>query len=152
MQQAREQIVSQCIKQAENGFAALVKAVIDKIGVGSTQASETAADTRAMSLAAAAGYDPNAMRGILERFKGLTGDYGGANYSEERGVEAESVRGLLSYEAKGGNGSNERLDSIRDASRHAEIASRAQPTLSDTRVMLLMGLQGEAEESSAPGN
>ena len=143
MLEARKQIIIQVTKKAEDGYVALIKAVINKMGVGATQSTETAADTRGMSLAAAAGYNPNALLGILERFKGDLGNYGGASYSDERGVEAGSIHSLLSYEASSENDSSEWLDSIGDSSQHEGVLLRAQPALSDTRVMLLTGIKGK---------
>ena len=68
---------------------------MDNIQKGGNQAFETGADLRGMSLARAAGWNPTALQPVLVRLKDKRGNYGGANYSEQRLPEAKEVVKLL---------------------------------------------------------
>jgi hypothetical protein len=59
------------------------------------QSDECAADIRGIALASAAGYDMNAMDGVLARLNQIIGSYGGANYSESRPTDVSTVRAAL---------------------------------------------------------
>jgi hypothetical protein len=59
-------------------------AIVDGAWKQGDQGVETGADIRGMSLACAAGYDPAALDAALERLKAKTGEYGGANYDDNR--------------------------------------------------------------------
>jgi hypothetical protein len=59
------------------------------------QSDECAADIRGIALASAAGYDMNAMDGVLARLSQIIGSYGGANYSESRPTDVSTVRAAL---------------------------------------------------------
>ena len=92
---AREQIKNQVVSLARDGFEELMTAVIEGIQTGDSQASETAADLRGMSLAAATGYDPSGLGSVLSKLEAATGTYGGANYSGDRLGESQEVAPLL---------------------------------------------------------
>ena len=59
------------------------------------QSDECAADIRGIALASAAGYDMNAMDGVLARLNQIIGSYGGANYSDTRPTDVSTVRAVL---------------------------------------------------------
>lgn len=76
-------------------FTEVTIAMITEIRSGSNQSCETAADLRGMSLARAAGWNPEALQPVLDKLAKLTGGYGGASYSSERLSEAKEVVVLL---------------------------------------------------------
>lgn len=113
-EQAQSEIVAKVKSLARDGFESIMAAVVDGLQQGQDQSVETAADLRGMSLAAANGYDPTALLGILERVEAETGDYGGASYSMDRLGEATEISPLLvpGYEAvlAANGGAARRLD------------------------------------------
>ncbi len=93
--QARDLVRDQVLELASDGFEELMLTVFDGIRTGESQAAETAADLRGMSLAAASAYDPRALESVLARLQAETGDYGGASYSQDRLGEAQEISPLL---------------------------------------------------------
>ena len=88
--------------QIDKVLSEAVEQVTQQTIGGQNQGIETAADLRGMSLAAAAGYNPVALEALLERIKALSGSYGGANYSDERVIQAREVLAKLPM-PNGGN-------------------------------------------------
>lgn len=87
-------------------FEGVVNNVMEDVIQKGDQGLETCADFRGMALASAAGYNPNALKDILARLKGVTGNYGGAGYSESRLTDADSVIPYLPSSQSKSNGSS----------------------------------------------
>ena len=87
----REQLLS----ALEDAYESATLAMMDNIQKGPSQAFETGADLRGMSLARAAGWDPVALQAVLQRLEAATGGYGGSSYSVSRLADATEVVGYL---------------------------------------------------------
>ena len=89
--QAKQLVKDQLLALLESTFNKVTTAIMENIQKGGNQAFETGADLRGMSLARAAGWNPTALQPVLVRLKDKRGNYGGANYSEQRLPEAKEV-------------------------------------------------------------
>ena len=89
--QAVGEVKTQLLALLESTLKKVMAAIMDNIQKGGNQAFETGADLRGMSLARAAGWNPTALQPVLVRLKDKRGNYGGANYSEQRLPEAKEV-------------------------------------------------------------
>ncbi|MSQ90746.1 MAG: hypothetical protein EXS01_05045 [Phycisphaerales bacterium] len=85
----------QMIAMLGDVFAAVTTAMIENIQRGPSQAFETGADLRGMSLSRAAGWDPAAIQPVLNRVVVATGSYGGSSYSDSRAADCLEVVGYL---------------------------------------------------------
>ena len=89
--QAVGEVKAQLLALLESTLQKVTTAIMENIQKGGNQAFETGADLRGMSLARAAGWNPTALQPVLVRLKDKRGNYGGANYSEQRLPEAKEV-------------------------------------------------------------
>ena len=89
--QAVGQVKTQLLALLQSTLQKVTTAIMENIQKGGNQAFETGADLRGMSLARAAGWNPTALQPVLVRLKDKRGNYGGANYSEQRLPEAKEV-------------------------------------------------------------
>jgi beta-barrel assembly-enhancing protease len=109
------------VGQASGGTGGLQKAAIEKLAAyvmdtmldkmrnGYGVELESEADTRGMALAHEAGYYAPAMVDLIERFKEVTGSYGGASYPEKRAHLADTHVKTLE-----GSGENEDRVALRE--------------------------------------
>tara|TARA_B100000686_G_scaffold348207_1_gene438671 strand:+ start:615 stop:1586 length:972 start_codon:yes stop_codon:yes gene_type:complete len=79
----------------------VMNTILDKMRNGYGVELESEADTRGMTLAYEAGYHSPVMVNLINRFKEVTGSYGGASYPEKRAHLADTH--LKTLEASGEN-------------------------------------------------
>ncbi len=76
-------------QKAEELLKQIVDDMLNAIRQGYSREIETEADLRSIEISAALGYDTSALYNILNRFKDVRGDYGGASYPRERSNDAK---------------------------------------------------------------
>ena len=134
-QSIQEEIRVELLAEARSRYTAGVENAMSELRYGSNRDLEIAADARGMSLAAAAGYDPSQIIGLLERFDANSLPYGGAQYPRARRLAAMEILEQLPP--------SNRVDGtilitcLTNDQAHEEISFRAMPALTEERASLL---------------
>ncbi len=89
---AKDRVLANSSAATSSVLSPALDAAIDQMGVsirnGYSVEIEAEADKQGMDLLFKSGYDPYALLELIERFKTFKGNYGGAGYPEERGLDA----------------------------------------------------------------
>ena len=156
-QSVREEIREELLAEARSRYIAGMENAMSELRHGSNRELEIAADARAMSLASAAGYDPQRILVLLERFDATSLTYGGAQYPRARRLAALEIldqlppsagtddgeqsrsgrRGPAKVQRTLGTDRNTLIICLENEIAHEEIRSRAMPALDEDRATLM---------------
>ena len=123
------------LEESRAQYGAGVRAAARELRHGMDLDLEIVADARAMSLSAAAGYDPNRIEDLLERFDDQPIPYGGAKYPRARRIAAGEI--LEQLPVATGMDRDTLITCLENDLAREEILSRAESTLDEGRASLL---------------
>ena len=158
-QSVRQEIREELLAEARSRYIAGMENAMSELRHGSNRELEIAADARAMSLASAAGYDPNRILVLMDRFDASSLPYGGAQYPRARRIAAMEIlevlesasgvneraqgpspsrrRGTVQRSTPSGIDRNILITCLENDLTHEEIRSRAMPALDENRATLM---------------
>ncbi|MEC8559725.1 MAG: M48 family metalloprotease [Planctomycetota bacterium] len=137
--EARNRVASRLretlLEESRAQYGAGVRAAARELRHGMDLDLEIVADARAMSLSAAAGYDPNRFEELVERFDDRPIPYGGAKYPRARRIAAREI--LEQLPPPTGVDRNTLITCLENDLAREEILRRAESTLDEGRASLL---------------